>query len=219
MQKRNNPAANDKSGNDERRPGATGRTHRFSLAALRQILIDLRDQEAIRVRQLGRGWAENKDPLPKDEGDQARAQQDVEMFASLVNFSDNRLATIEAALQRLEQGRYGICEGCGDQIAFERLRVLPTTVYCLDCQDQREITARTTSTRDSGFPLRDLRTFEDDEEDERRAPSYRRESLYPGPDSSPVKLALVRKDGVPVLHTSRRRDRHEGARASAKRRH
>ncbi|HEU5423258.1 MAG TPA: TraR/DksA C4-type zinc finger protein [Nitrolancea sp.] len=47
---------------------------------------------------------------------------------------DRRLA-IQQALQKLDDGTYGICERCGKPIAPERLEALPFARYCLDCQD------------------------------------------------------------------------------------
>ena len=44
-----------------------------------------------------------------------------------------RLAEIEAALQRMTEGRYGVCEHCGDDMAEERLQVLPWARLCLKC--------------------------------------------------------------------------------------
>lgn len=40
---------------------------------------------------------------------------------------------IEAALDRIEAGTYGICVACGDEISEERLNVLPATPKCRDC--------------------------------------------------------------------------------------
>ncbi|WP_169306531.1 TraR/DksA C4-type zinc finger protein [Cohnella pontilimi] len=46
-------------------------------------------------------------------------------------FSD-KLQDINAALQRMEQGTYGICEVCENQIPYERLEALPWTAFCVD---------------------------------------------------------------------------------------
>jgi DnaK suppressor protein len=49
------------------------------------------------------------------------------------------LKHIDAALRKLDEGTYGVCEECGDEINIERLKVLPFAVYCRDCQEKREI--------------------------------------------------------------------------------
>jgi DnaK suppressor protein len=45
---------------------------------------------------------------------------------------------IEAALGRIQQGMFGICIACGDDINPRRLEALPWTQYCLDCQEDVE---------------------------------------------------------------------------------
>ena len=48
------------------------------------------------------------------------------------------LGKVEHALQRFEQGTYGICEACGAPIDRARLKALPYALYCLDCQARIE---------------------------------------------------------------------------------
>ena len=52
------------------------------------------------------------------------------------------LNKINEALARLEEGRYGMCFECGDEIAEARLRALPFAVRCKDCEEAREIAAQ-----------------------------------------------------------------------------
>lgn len=42
------------------------------------------------------------------------------------------------ALDRIEEGSFGICEECGEDIAFERLKARPVASYCIDCKTQKE---------------------------------------------------------------------------------
>ena len=42
------------------------------------------------------------------------------------------LAAIDAALERMEEGTYGICEKCGKPIGEERLEALPWATLCID---------------------------------------------------------------------------------------
>ena len=50
----------------------------------------------------------------------------------------NELDDLDQALERLEYGTFGVCEGCDEQIPLRRLRAVPTTRYCVGCQKQRE---------------------------------------------------------------------------------
>jgi DnaK suppressor protein len=48
------------------------------------------------------------------------------------------LAQVDAALERLTAGSYGTCARCGQEIAPERLEALPYAIYCISCQSQVE---------------------------------------------------------------------------------
>jgi len=48
------------------------------------------------------------------------------------------LAEVEHALAKFEDGTYGICESCGARIDRARLEILPSAVYCMECQTRRE---------------------------------------------------------------------------------
>jgi len=49
-----------------------------------------------------------------------------------------RLQGIEAALARLENGKFGICAACGSRIQEERLKAIPYSVFCISCQSSSE---------------------------------------------------------------------------------
>jgi len=45
---------------------------------------------------------------------------------------------IRNSLEDIENGEYGICEDCGDEIPIERLRARPVTSFCIGCKTKRE---------------------------------------------------------------------------------
>jgi len=49
---------------------------------------------------------------------------------------------IQEALQRLDDGAYGICEQCGEGIGIERLKARPVTTLCIRCKSDQEIEER-----------------------------------------------------------------------------
>ncbi len=61
-----------------------------------------------------------------------------EMASQLAELDARELHQIERALQRLKQGTYGICEGCGCKIPVGRLNALPYTTLCIACQREME---------------------------------------------------------------------------------
>jgi len=103
-----------------------------------EILIHQRNSMLARVRELRRDQEDETLTVPSDELDIARSQADIEMHASLIERSEDLLKAIDGAFARLEEGSYGICEGCGTEIPLERLQALPFALYCVDCQQTNE---------------------------------------------------------------------------------
>jgi DnaK suppressor protein len=46
---------------------------------------------------------------------------------------------IQEALQRLDNGEFGICAECGEEIGIERLKARPVTTFCIACKSSQEI--------------------------------------------------------------------------------
>jgi DnaK suppressor protein len=63
-------------------------------------------------------------------------QEDIEL--ALIQLKSETLNKVDDALNRLEQGTYGNCFDCGDEIAEKRLRALPFAVRCKECEEARE---------------------------------------------------------------------------------
>lgn len=51
---------------------------------------------------------------------------------------EQRLVELDDARRRLEQGRYGVCQLCGEDIPPKRLRAVPQATHCIDCQRRLE---------------------------------------------------------------------------------
>ncbi|WAC08530.1 MAG: TraR/DksA family transcriptional regulator [Thermodesulfobacteriota bacterium] len=56
----------------------------------------------------------------------------------LCNRDREKLELIDEALERIEEGTYGICENCGSKIAEGRVKVMPFARYCIACQSKIE---------------------------------------------------------------------------------
>ena len=48
------------------------------------------------------------------------------------------LAQVDAALERMNEGTYGVCQRCGQKIGEERLEAFPYVAYCISCQEIME---------------------------------------------------------------------------------
>lgn len=77
--------------------------------------------------------ATQREPLGDDFADQAVARQDDEPLDAIESAALDEIALTRQALARLDAGTYGVCVGCGEPIAAERLRALPTASHCIAC--------------------------------------------------------------------------------------
>src|SRR5438093_8550737 len=88
------------------------------------------------VREEGHWGGKLNEVLDAVESAEADIQEDLEF--ALVQMKSETLNKISDALARLEQGTYGNCFDCGDEIAEKRLKALPFAVRCKDCEQARE---------------------------------------------------------------------------------
>jgi RNA polymerase-binding protein DksA len=71
-------------------------------------------------------------------GDVATVTFDRELDYTLEDSEEAKLAAIDSALARIEEGTFGTCQNCGQQIALERLEALPYAELCIDCKRRSE---------------------------------------------------------------------------------
>ena len=89
------------------------------------------------VRSEGAWGGKQNEVLDAVESSEADIQEDIEF--ALIQMKSETLNKINDALGRLEQGDYGNCFECGEEIAEKRLRALPFAVRCKDCEEAREV--------------------------------------------------------------------------------
>ena len=105
---------------------------------LRQVLIKRRD--ALR-KALAGDLSLLKEMKAQSSGDVVDAALDSvqdEISSQLAEVESRELARIEFALERLRNGSYGLCEGCGTNTPMARLNALPYAAYCITCQREAE---------------------------------------------------------------------------------
>jgi DnaK suppressor protein len=61
-----------------------------------------------------------------------------EISSQMAEVESRELSRIEYALERMRDGQYGICDGCGCSIPMARLNALPYATYCIKCQREAE---------------------------------------------------------------------------------
>lgn len=106
--------------------------------SLRALLNRERNLALAKVREYRTAQEEEVLPPPSDELDTARSLEDLETHASLIERVEERLRAIDFAFNLLEQGRYGVCAMCNEDIPIDRLETLPFVAYCVDCQAKRD---------------------------------------------------------------------------------
>jgi RNA polymerase-binding transcription factor DksA len=73
--------------------------------------------------------------LSSDFAEQATERENDDVLEEIAKETQNSIAHIKAALQRLDDDSYGICARCGEDIAEGRLDAIPETTLCLKCAD------------------------------------------------------------------------------------
>ena len=98
-----------------------------------RFVAALRERKAYLERSLDTIEATLDTPPSKDFEDRATERETDEVMESLGNAELAELKQINAALDRVEAGTYGSCVRCGDDIAPERLDLVPHTPMCRNC--------------------------------------------------------------------------------------
>ena len=79
----------------------------------------------------------NSDEI-SDEADLANSTVAQQVSFSIREKEMNKLRRIDAALERIEEGTYGLCVESGDEIEFKRLETQPWAEWCLEVAEEKE---------------------------------------------------------------------------------
>jgi DnaK suppressor protein len=83
----------------------------------------------------------DQDDLP-DEMDMALAESSLSFTGRIRERESRLLSKIEEALKRIDQGGYGECTSCGEEIGVKRLLARPVARLCIACKDEQELIER-----------------------------------------------------------------------------
>lgn len=107
------------------------------LKSFRKLLTRQLDQllmEAERTKdQVKEAEETSSDPM-----DQASTVLDMDFLLRLRDRERKLMVKIKEALERIENGTFGICEKCGEKISEKRLRARPMATLCIDCKHEQE---------------------------------------------------------------------------------
>jgi DnaK suppressor protein len=87
------------------------------------------------------GMTDTKENFP-DPTDRASLESNRNFTLRIRDRERKLIGKIEEALARIDEGTYGKCEECGENISMERLKARPVTTRCIDCKSLQEAEER-----------------------------------------------------------------------------
>jgi DnaK suppressor protein len=111
----------------------------------RKILHSQMEELLMEAEKTVNGMNADKENFP-DPTDRALLESNRNFQLRIRDRERKLLNKIQEALARLEDGSFGICEECGEEIGVERLRVRPVTTLCIDCKKRLEALERRNGT-------------------------------------------------------------------------
>jgi DnaK suppressor protein len=104
----------------------------------RKRLLQAREEIIGQLRQ--RDWSAQEIGRNgiQDIGDESATASHRNLLMSLSENERDTLIEIDEALDRIENGTFGICEECGEPIVLKRLEVIPNARYCIQCKESLE---------------------------------------------------------------------------------
>ncbi len=81
----------------------------------------------------------NEESFYSDSVDQASADTGKSLVVQIKNRNHIILAQIDGALKRMDQGNFGQCERCDEEITEARMKANPSTTLCIQCKTEMEI--------------------------------------------------------------------------------
>ena len=135
--------------------------------SIKKILIKMREQL---LKDINQNLKAERDEFNKDIGDfydYADTERGRQLSHLLSGREREKLNAIEEALEKIEEGTYGICEECGKKINRERLKIMPFAKYCVSCQSMIEkTTERTKEGMEEEFTYKDVSISDMEDSDE-----------------------------------------------------
>ncbi len=112
----------------------TGKVDSSEILRCRRILQIQREEAMRSLDRLGDETRSLDSDCPKDVGDLSTTNVSKEALFQQTDERRQMVRMIDAALARIQQGIFGVCLACGEDINPRRIDALPWTQYCLRCQ-------------------------------------------------------------------------------------
>jgi len=105
---------------------------------LKKFKIALEEKRDAIVNATGKKphWENMADTRHGDFVDQASDDNEIHVNLKLLQTDAKLLRAIEAAIERIDNGAYGVCTSCGEDISLARLNAVPWTSVCIVCKEK-----------------------------------------------------------------------------------
>lgn len=106
---------------------------------IRQQLTERYAAIQTRLQKITRDVQHANEPLNADFAEQAIQRENDEVLDALDNSIRAEMEQLQVTLKRLDEGTYGICEGCEKPIPIKRLKALPHASRCVACAEKAQV--------------------------------------------------------------------------------
>jgi len=107
------------------------------LKKFRVILEEKRDSILQSTNNKKPHWDDMQNTRHGDFVDQASDDNEVHVNIRLLQTDAKLLRAIEAAIARIDNGNFGVCTMCGEDISHPRLNAVPWTSVCIECKEKK----------------------------------------------------------------------------------
>ena len=107
-----------------------------------QLLNERLDELLNEANKTVSGMTVHEENLP-DPADRASLESNRNFTLRIRDRERKLIGKIKEALERIDNGTYGICEDCEEQISEARLKARPVTTLCIDCKKRQETEEKT----------------------------------------------------------------------------
>jgi DnaK suppressor protein len=107
------------------------------LNQFKKNLLDQLDELLSHAGDTVSGMTTPKENFP-DPTDRASLEADRNFMLRIRDRESKLIKKIKKALERIDNGTFGVCEKCGDDISLKRLKARPVTTQCIECKTKEE---------------------------------------------------------------------------------
>lgn len=131
---------------------------------MKKVLLKLKEEAFEEIgKSVKSGTDKPTDEPSGDIYDQASNERDRELLLLLGDREREKIRNIDEALARLEEGEYGICEDCEEEIPLGRLKAMPFARLCVKCKADLEKLQAQTKRFEEDRVYREIASSEEDD--------------------------------------------------------